>query len=80
MTDQLTRADLDGMTPEQITDALDAGRLAVALGQYAPNEAPLIDRATNGAITRADISELARLGRHDLIVDALDTNRIIKEA
>ncbi|BDZ60856.1 hypothetical protein GCM10025873_06470 [Demequina sediminis] len=40
MTDQLTRADLDGMTPEQITDALDAGRLAVTLGQYAPDEAP----------------------------------------
>ena len=77
MTDQLTRADLNGMTPEQITDAFDAGRLAVTLGQYAPDEAPLIDRARHGAITRADIADLARLGRHDLIAAAVDDRRII---
>lgn len=64
---QLTRDDLKTMSPQQITQAQAAGQLAQLLG--APKEhIDLINRATEGKqLTRADLTELLRIHRHDLI-------------
>ena len=72
---QLTRADLDGMAPEEIAAAHDAGRLAVLLGMD-PADAALITRAQSDPITLDDVRDLARLGRHDLVNDAHRDGRI----
>lgn len=71
MTDQqLTDDDLKGMTPQEIADAHDSGRLDSLLG--APEEdVDVLARARNGeSLDRADLSRLSALGRHDLILAA----------
>lgn len=75
-TSQLHRAALASMTPDEISDAYDAGRLAVTLGERTPEEAALIARATTGTVTLADVHALTAIGRHDLINDAHRSDRI----
>ncbi len=64
---QLTKADLAGMKPEAIEAARVAGRLDGLLG--VPREqTELIARAQRrDPVTRADLAELNRLGRYDLV-------------
>ena len=74
-SDQLTRADLKGMSLDAIADARDAGRLDTLLGLLGP-DGDLFKRAATEVIGRADIKELAALGRYDLIEEARITDRI----
>jgi hypothetical protein len=71
---QLNRDELKGMTPREIADAHDAGRLDLALGADAEHVA-LLERAA-GVISRADLTALRLAGREDLIVLAHDEHRI----
>lgn len=73
--DQLTVDDIKGMTPDQIVDAHNAGRLNHALGMD-PDDAAFINRAPRSTLDRDNIARLARLGRPDLIADAVDAGRI----
>jgi hypothetical protein len=72
---QLAEADLKSMTPEQIVEAKDTGRLDALLG--VPQDAiDLITRAKTGHLDRADLRELTRLNQHDLINAAHSEGRI----
>lgn len=65
MTDQLTRGDLAAMTPQQITEAKNDGRLNELLGHT--HDAALIARAEQlEPVTREQLAQLSRLGRPDL--------------
>lgn len=74
---QLTRDDLRGMTPEQIEDAHNSGRLDSLLGMPADDVA-VLDRARAGEddLTHSDVQRLKELNRHDLIAQALDNGRL----
>lgn len=73
--EQLTRADLKTMSLDAIAEAKDAGRLDALLGFQGPDN-DLFKRAETEVIGRADIKQLAALGRHDLIEVARATDRI----
>jgi hypothetical protein len=75
MPDQLSRRELDGLDADAIVKARREGRLDNLLGVPA-EQVELMDRARNGVISRADVQELAKLGRHDLIVAAHKETRI----
>ena len=68
-TSQLTRADLKTMTPAQILQARDHGRLNTIYGLPAPTDA-------TGTLSRADVAALAAEKRHADILKARDENRI----
>ena len=80
MTHQLTDADLVGMTPQEIADAHNTGRLDSLLGA-APDDVSVLDKARRGTdpLTPSDIKHLSEIGAHQLIVDAYDANRITHE-
>jgi hypothetical protein len=71
---QLSRDDLDGMTAEEIVAAYDNEELAELLGAT-PEEVDAIERAGD-VLSRVDIEAFAAVGRHDLIVNAADQDRI----
>jgi hypothetical protein len=77
MTDnQLTSADLAGMSPQQIDQARQEGRLARLLG-VADDEIDLRERVANGGtFTRAEARELNRLGLYDAVLEAHRDGRI----
>jgi hypothetical protein len=72
---QLSRADLKRMTPEQIVEAKGAGRFDALLG-VPQEQLDLINRAKTGQIDHADLRELSRLNRPDLINAAHTEGRI----
>jgi hypothetical protein len=75
-SDQLTRDDLAGMTPEAIVKASDAGRCDTLLGVPA-DDIDVIGRARGDEpLSRTDLAHLRRIGRHDLIVGAYDRGNI----
>ena len=70
---QLARSDLTRMTAAEIMTAKENGQLDELLG------IPILEReltADTTIHTRETLAELARHGRHDLIVAAHETNRI----
>jgi hypothetical protein len=71
---QLNRDELKGMTPQEIADAHEAGRLDLALGAH-PDDVALVERAA-GVINAADMAALRLAGRDDLIVKAHNEDRI----
>jgi hypothetical protein len=75
MKSQLTREDLNGMTPEQIEAAHDAGDLDQVLGRINPADRELIHRATNGQrITHAEAKRLHEIGQSELVANLPTTN------
>jgi hypothetical protein len=73
---QLTREDLKAMTPEAIDEAHSAGRCDLLLGIPAA-DVEVQDRArSDEPLTRADVAQLRRIGRPDLIFDAHEAGRI----
>lgn len=65
MTDQLTREDLAGMSPDAIVQAKNDGRLATLLGHG--HDADLAARAARlEPITREELAQLNAAGRHSL--------------
>jgi hypothetical protein len=76
MTTQLKFSDLDTMTPSEVAASLDEGKLDRILG-VDETQIALIERTRNAApLTADDITELARLGRHDLIATARSNGTI----
>jgi hypothetical protein len=73
--EQLTVADLAHMTPAQIDEARETGRLARLLG-VPDGEIALIDKARTGVINGTDAGALNKLGRHDLVDAAREDGRI----
>ncbi len=71
---QRTRQDMAGMSPQEISDAHDAGQFDLVLGRGAEYVA-LVERAA-GVLGPDDITALRRAGREDLIVRAHEENRI----
>ena len=66
-TPQLTRADLDGLSPERIDEARQRGQLAELLGTP-PERIALLERAARlEPISRAELRELNSAGRADLV-------------
>lgn len=79
MLNQLTRADLEHMTPAQIVEASEAGRFAHMLGQLIPHDIELIQKATdNRALTVAEARRLHEIGRSDLVA-TYSHDRITKD-
>ena len=76
MTDQLTRADLAGMPPDQIEAARLAGRLDAVLGIPEDERGALAAARGEGPLTLEHIRTLARTGRHDHIEAARTAGRI----
>ena len=74
MKSQLTRADLASMTPEAIDEAHREGRFDTVLG-HDRDYLDLVERA-GGLVGPADITALRQAGREDLVVRALDEDRI----
>lgn len=72
---QLTRSDLASMMPSAVEQARKDGRLDNILG-VAKSETDLLERTQSGPVTRADLTALAALGRHDLIEKARVEQRI----
>ncbi|WP_106814262.1 hypothetical protein [Microbacterium timonense] len=72
MTHQLSRDDLAGMTPAQITEAHDAGRFNDLIG-IDPADTALVQRASAPDIrhtfTATEVRRLRALGRHDLVAN-----------
>ena len=66
---------IEGMSPEAITEAREAGRLQVLMGTD-PAEVALAQRAAHGRINTDDVKALFAAGHHDLITAARADNRI----
>ena len=66
---------IDGMSPEAITEAREAGRLQVLMGAD-PAEVALSQRAAHGRINTDDVKALFAAGHHDLITAARADDRI----
>ena len=71
---QLTKADLADLSPTEIDTAHREGRLDLMLG-HDPEYVALVERAA-GDIGPSDIAALRQAGREDLVVRALDEDRI----
>lgn len=72
---QLSRADLEDMTSDQIMTARDEGRFDVILG-IPSTQVALLERARNGIIDVADVDSLTEIHREDLIEAARVDGRI----
>lgn len=72
---QLGQADIEGMSPQKIEEAREAGRLQVLLGAD-PAEVALTQRAKHDRLTPGDVKALYAAGHHQLIADAQTDGRI----